>query len=170
MALGVAAPAGAQELGAALGDPAASPAAQALVVPSGYGAPTLGSSAPAPRRARGRGGYMPTWPLLVPGLVAFVTTYGSAASAGAILLAGGVTEAGAWLLAPIVGPLVMAEQMRSPEDVALFIALGVAQAAGLALAIAGLAINRRASTDGPAVSLTPLVAPALAGLAAVGRF
>lgn len=167
--MGIAAPASAQELGSALGDPAASPAAPSLVVPSGYGAPGPGLDA-APRRARPRGGYMPTWPILVPGLVAFLTTYGSSAAAGAILLAGGVTDSGAWLLAPVVGPLVMAEQMHSPEDVALFIALGVAQAAGLAVMIAGLAINRRASSDAPAVSLTPLVAPELAGLAASGRF
>lgn len=149
----------AQRAGVALGDPGAPPPAAYVPPPPGYGVSVDAERPPARPRPR-RGGYMPTWPLLVPGLAAFVVTYGSSATAGAVLLSDGITEEGTWLLVPIVGPLVLAGQVSDPGGVAMFVALGVAQAAGIALIIAGLALNRRAGQgDDDEASLAPWVSP-----------
>lgn len=166
----------AQSAGAALADPTTgAPALGVVPPPPGYGvtiapatAPTDAPGVPAPRARAG--GYMPTWPLLVPGLAAFVVSYGTAAFAGAIVLSGGPSDQAGWLFAPIVGPFVLAADATGPDDVALFIALGVAEAAGIALMIAGLAINRRAAPSEDAVSFVPILGPELAGLSARGRF
>lgn len=156
----------AQPVSVELDDPAGPPSVQ-VPTPPGYGV-AVDAERPTAQRPRRRGGYMPTWPILVPGLAAFVVTYGSSAVAGAVLIADGITEEGAWLLTPIVGPLVLSADLADPGDVALFVALGVAQAAGIALIIAGLALNSRAGTD--EVALVPLVSPSIAGLAARGSF
>ncbi len=162
----------AQSAGAALADPTTgAPAPGVVPPPPSYGvtiAPAAAPAVPPPRRRAG--GYMPTWPLLVPGLAAFVVSYGTAAFAGAIVLSGGPSDQAGWLFAPIVGPFVLAADASGPDDVALFIALGVAEAAGIALMIAGLAINRRAGPSEDAVSVVPLLGPDLAGVAAHGGF
>jgi hypothetical protein len=107
---------------------------------------------------------MPEWALLGPGLGLFAVTYLSSVLA-ALELAG---EAD-WLYAPVVGPLVLSAD-STDEGQALLVALGICQAGGLGMMIAGLAINRRAGQTQPSVAAVPLVGPNLAGLAAAGRF
>lgn len=126
--------------------------------------------APVPERARG--GYQPTWALLGPGLGAFVSTYGAALLAGVeIELSYGTDEESAWLFVPVIGPWVLVGYADGSVDAQLgFALLGLAQTAGAALMIAGLAINARAGDDEVVVSFAPIAAPGSAGLSAVGRF
>ena len=123
------------------------------------------------RAASRRGGYMPSWELLAPGLGAFVSTYGGALYAAMTidLSFGGTDDVTGWLYAPVIGPFVLAAN-SDPEGAALFTVLGVVQGAGLGFLIAGLAINRRAGQDDAALSIAPMLAPGEAGLVAAGRF
>ncbi len=114
---------------------------------------------------------MPEWALLGPGLGTFVASYGGAVLAALQMSFSGGSDIADWLYAPIVGPFVLAGMSDGvPEAQAVFSLLGIAQAAGIALLIAGLAINRRAAQAGPSVTAVPLVAPNAGGLALSGRF
>jgi len=106
---------------------------------------------------------MPQWPILVPGLAAFVNTYGGA------VLAGAETGEG-WLYVPILGPLVLAGNTGSGGAQAVFALTSIFQAAGLACIIIGLAINRHAAPDEPQARIAPVVVPGGGGLSVAGRF
>ncbi|MCB9592458.1 MAG: hypothetical protein H6719_06980 [Sandaracinaceae bacterium] len=156
-----------------LGDP--SGATAVVPPPPSYGAtvaPGYEVARPAARPARTPSAYQPMWPVLVPGIAAFAVSYVTAAFAGAILLASSVDDGG-WLLVPVIGPFVLAPD-RTPENTALFITMGLSQGIGLALLIAGLAINRRDlhrdDAEAASVSVVPLASPDLLGAAALGRF
>lgn len=122
---------------------------------------------------RQRSGYMPSWQLLAPGLAAFISTYGAAVYTAAQLdLAGFSGEIIDWLYIPVVGPFMIAGESNDDFATAAFVALGIVQAAGLGLIVAGLAINRNADHDGDVVTLhvAPMLGSGQAGLMAVGRF
>lgn len=129
-------------------------------------------AAPAPER---RGGYMPTWALLIPGVAAFASTYLPAVLAGLELdlVYGTSGEITGWLYVPCVGPFVLAGYAdSSPEAQALFVILGLVQTAGLSLTIAGLALNSRAEPepDTVSVSVLPVASREMTGLVMAGQF
>lgn len=146
--------------------------------PPSYGGPAA-TVQPAPldrraarRRARSRGGYSPTWALLVPGLAAFFAPYISGVLAALAVLSSSSGSQAEWLFAPVIGPFVLAGEARSEDDIALFAVMGIAEAVGLGLIIAGLALNRRGGDDEPErdVSVVPLLGPGLAGVGVTGGF
>lgn len=133
---------------------------------------TLIVDAPAPEP---RGGYMPTWGLLIPGLAMFVSTYLPAVLAGIEIdvVYGSSGEITGWLYVPCVGPFVLAGYAEgSPDAQALFVVLGLVQTAGLSLTIAGLALNSRdePEPDAVSVSVMPVASREMAGLAMAGQF
>lgn len=171
----------------ALGSPseASAPAATTsapVVIATSPGAapappPTYGYVPPSPREdappaTRPRDGYQPTWALLGPGLGAFISTYGGSVLAGAeMALTYGTDEVTAWLFVPVVGPWVLVGYADGIVEAQLgFALLGLAQTAGAALMVAGLAINARAGDEEVTLSVAPMLAPGSAGLSALGRF
>jgi len=192
--LGLPATAAAQTASDALGDPTGAQApvttpppstpsgAEVVPPPPSYGGtavtvqPTrqqLRARRRAARRARARDGYSPTWALLIPGLAAFFAPYISGVLAAMAVLSSGSSSEAEWLFAPVVGPFVLAGEATFEEDIALFAIMGVAEAVGLGLIIAGLAINRYGGGDEDArddVSVVPLLGPGLAGVGVTGSF
>jgi len=126
----------------------------------------------AARRQRAQSGaYSPTWALLIPGMAAFLAPYVIGVMAAIVVLGSGPSSEAEWLFAPVIGPLVLAGQDGRDEDsIALFASMGVAEAIGLGLMIAGLAINRYGGDDDEDVSVVPLLGPGLAGASVAGRF
>lgn len=129
---------------------------------------SLGAFEPEDTAVGASNGYRPTWQMLIPGLSLTIASYGGSAFVAltAPYVAHSTGGSRDWFFVPIIGPFVLAGSSPGMESQLNMIWLGTSQLVGIALTIAGLAIEHRES----GVVVAPNVAPDVAGLSVSGTF